>query len=64
MIRQGENQENKKDKSSEVMERLLKTRTIFISGDGGSWIKGFDEAFPNAIYVLDPFHYFNKKLAE
>ena len=33
MIRQGENQENKKDKSSEVMERLLKTRTIFISGE-------------------------------
>ena len=25
MIRQGENQENKKDKSSEVMEKLLKT---------------------------------------
>lgn len=35
MIRQGENQENKKDKSSEVMERLLKTRTIFISGEIG-----------------------------
>ena len=33
MIKQGENQENKKDKSSEVMERLLKTRTIFISGE-------------------------------
>ena len=33
MIRQGENQENKKDKSSEVMEKLLKTRTIFISGE-------------------------------
>lgn len=42
---------------------LDKEPTIFISGDGGSWIKGFDEAFPNAIYVLDPFHYFNKKLA-
>lgn len=42
---------------------LGKEPTIFISGDGGSWIKGFDEAFPNAIYVLDPFHYFNKKLA-
>ena len=33
MNRQGENQENKKDKSSEVMEKLLKTRTIFISGE-------------------------------
>lgn len=42
---------------------LGKEPTIFISGDGGSWIKGFDEAFPNAIYVLDSFHYFNKKLA-
>ena len=42
---------------------LNKEPTIFISGDGGTWIKGFDEAFPNAIYVLDPFHYFNKKLA-
>ena len=42
---------------------LDKDPTIFISGDGGPWIKGYDEAFPNAIYVLDPFHYFNKKLA-
>jgi hypothetical protein len=42
---------------------LDKKPTIFISGDGGPWIKGYDEAFPNAIYVLDPFHYFNKKLS-
>lgn len=42
---------------------LNKESTIFISGDGGSWIKGFDVTFPNAIYVLDPFHYFNKKLS-
>lgn len=42
---------------------LDKEPTIFISGDGGHWIKCYDEAFPNAIYVLDPFHYFNKKLA-
>lgn len=42
---------------------LDKEPTIFISGDGGAWIKGFDIAFPKAIYVLDPFHYFNKKLA-
>ena len=42
---------------------LNKNPTIFISGDGGHWIKGYDIAFPNAIYVLDPFHYFNKKLA-
>ena len=42
---------------------LSEEPTIFVSGDGGPWIKGFDIAFPNAIYVLDPFHYFNKKLA-
>lgn len=42
---------------------LSKEPTIFISGDGGSWIKGYDIAFPNAIYVLDSFHYFNKKLS-
>ena len=42
---------------------LDKDPTIFVSGDGGPWIKSYDEAFPNAIYVLDPFHYFNKKLA-
>lgn len=42
---------------------LNKKNTIFVSGDGGSWIKGFDIAFPKAIYVLDPFHYFNKKLS-
>lgn len=42
---------------------LNKEPTIFISGDGAPWIKGYDVAFSNAIYVLDPFHYFNKKLA-
>lgn len=42
---------------------LNKEVTIFVSGDGAPWIKGFDIAFPYAIYVLDPFHYFNKKLA-
>ena len=36
---------------------LDEVKYIFISGDGASWIKGFDEAFPNAIYVLDKFHY-------
>lgn len=36
---------------------LDKVDTIFISGDGGPWIKGYDIAFPNAIYVLDKFHY-------
>lgn len=42
---------------------LNKESTIFVSGDGAPWIKGYDIVFPNAIYVLDPFHYFNKKLA-
>ena len=42
---------------------MSKEPTIFISGDGGSWIKGYDIAFPNAIYILDSFHYFNKKLS-
>ena len=37
---------------------LDKDPTIFVSGDGGPWIKSYDEAFPNAIYVLDPFHFF------
>ena len=32
---------------------LNKDPTIFISGDGGPWIKGYDVAFPTAIYVLD-----------
>ena len=42
---------------------LSKEPTIFISGDGGPWIKSYDVAFSNAIYVLDSFHYFNKKLS-
>lgn len=41
---------------------LTKEPKIFISGDGWPWIKGFDIAFPNAIYVLDAFHYFNKTI--
>lgn len=36
---------------------LDKVDTIFISGDGATWIKGYDEAFSNAVYVLDKFHY-------
>lgn len=36
---------------------LDKVNYLFISGDGATWIKGYDEAFPNAIFVLDPFHY-------
>lgn len=36
---------------------LDKVEYLFISGDGGTWIKGYDEAFPYAIYVFDKFHY-------
>ena len=30
---------------------------VFIYGDGASWIKGGLDVFPNAIYVLDTFHF-------
>lgn len=36
---------------------LSKVDTIFLSSDGGSWITGYDIAFPNIIFVLDKFHY-------
>ncbi|MBO5483505.1 MAG: UPF0236 family protein [Spirochaetaceae bacterium] len=36
---------------------LNKVDKIFLSSDGGTWIKGYDIAFPNAIFVLDKFHY-------
>ena len=36
---------------------LNKVDNIFLSSDGGSWITGYDIAFPNIIFVLDKFHY-------
>lgn len=36
---------------------LNKVDKIFLSSDGGSWITGYDIAFPDAIFVLDKFHY-------
>lgn len=36
---------------------LDKVDKIFLSSDGGSWINGYDIAFPNIIFVLDKFHY-------
>jgi len=36
---------------------LDKVKYLFISGDGATWIKGYNEVFPNAIFVLDKFHY-------
>lgn len=39
-----------------------KFKTIFVSGDGASGIKNYTNCFPNAKFVLDPFHYFKKHL--
>ena len=36
---------------------LDKFDAIFVSGDGASGIKEYSNVFPNAIYVLDKFHY-------
>lgn len=35
-----------------------KLKVIFVSGDGAAGIKNFNNCFPNAIFVLDKFHYF------
>lgn len=35
---------------------------IFVSGDGASGIKNYTNCFPNAKFVLDPFHYIKKHL--
>ena len=39
-----------------------KFKKIFVSGDGASGIKNYTNTFPNAIFVLDPFHYIKKHL--
>ena len=39
-----------------------KFKVIFISGDGASGIKNYTNCFPNAKFVLDPFHYIRKHL--
>lgn len=39
-----------------------KFKTIFVSGDGASGIKNFQNCFPYAKFVLDPFHYIKKHL--
>ncbi len=41
---------------------INKFKTIFISGDGASGIKNYNNCFPNAKFVLDPFHYMKKHL--
>lgn len=39
-----------------------KFKVIFISGDGAPGIKNYTNCFPNARFVLDPFHYIKKHL--
>ena len=39
-----------------------KFKTIFVSGDGAPGIKDYTNCFPNAKFVLDPFHYIKKHL--
>ena len=39
-----------------------KFNKIFVSGDGAEGIKKYSNCFPNAKFVLDPFHYFKKHL--
>lgn len=41
---------------------INKFEAIFISGDGASDIKNYTNCFPNAIFILDPFHYKKKHL--
>jgi len=41
---------------------INKFKTIFVSGDGASGIKNYTNCFPNAKFVLDPFHYIKKHL--
>ena len=39
-----------------------KFKAIFVSGDGAPGIKKYDNCFPDAIFVLDKYHYHNKHL--
>ena len=41
---------------------ITKFKAIFVSGDGAPGIKNYTNCFPNAIFVLDPFHYKKKHL--
>ena len=40
-----------------------KFKYIFVSGDGASGIKDYQNCFPNAIFVLDKYHYQHKHLS-
>ena len=39
-----------------------KFKKIFVSGDGATGIKNYKNCFPNAKFVLDPFHYIRRHL--
>ena len=39
-----------------------KFNVIFVSGDGAPGIKNYTNCFPNAKFILDPFHYIKKHL--
>lgn len=39
-----------------------KFKAIFVSGDGAPGIKNYKNCFPNALFVLDSFHYIRKHL--
>ena len=41
---------------------INKFKKIFVSGDGAPGIKNYTNCFPNAKFVLDPFHYIKKHL--
>ncbi len=41
---------------------INKFKVIFVSGDGATGIKNYTNCFPNAKFVLDPFHYIKKHL--
>lgn len=41
---------------------INKFKIIFVSGDGAPGIKNYTNCFPNARFVLDPFHYIKKHL--
>lgn len=41
---------------------INKFKMIFVSGDGALGIKNFQNCFPRAKFVLDPFHYIKKHL--
>lgn len=40
-----------------------KFKKIFVSGDGAPGIKNYTNCFPNAKFVLDPYHYIKKHLS-